>query len=521
MKKIKYILSFLIILCFSSIALTSCSDFLDEYSQHMIVAKSVKDLDEVLIGEGYIKSSVVSTGPSGTKVAGFFNILSDDVNTGSVGVETSKTWNSCLSGIFGYYAWQLRVGSNFNASSFSPDHATWDDHYKRINIINILLDEIEQMPHSLNEDLTTYLRVKGEAHFLRAYYYFTLANLYGDAYSPETASSKLCVPLKLTPYVEHDRNKDTQFTRASIAEVYSQIVSDLQSAEKFLIESPQDPKRYLHRASYEAVELLYSRVALYMQDWKTAENKASKVMNSQRAQLASFPSFENKAFLVRENPEILFSQGSNHLNTTDIFTARPGDFCVTKELRDLYSENDVRANCFFGTHASDSITLTNKYERGNSIQSHISDVFTLRTAEAYLNYAEACVMQKNKDSEARKAINLLCRNRIKNYVDITLSGEDLVREIRNERRRELCFEGHRWFDLRRYAVNTLFPYSRTICHIYHACGDAGVSYTQEYQLESNDPAYTFAIPEAVIKFDRVPMPDNFRPNRLPIKKEKE
>lgn len=36
-------------------------------------------------------------------------------------------------------------------------------------------------------------------------------------------------------------------------------------------------------------------------------------------------------------------------------------------------------------------------------------------------------------------------------------GEDLVNLIRDERRRELCFEGHRWFDLRRYAVNPKYP----------------------------------------------------------------
>ena len=119
-----------------SVALTttSCGDFLNEYSQDMVVAKTVYHLDEVLLGNGYIKSTIVESGPTIGNVAGFFNVLDDDVNTGSVGSETSKTWGNCLSNIFGCYAWQLRVGSNYNASNFSSDSYTWDNLYSRINV---------------------------------------------------------------------------------------------------------------------------------------------------------------------------------------------------------------------------------------------------------------------------------------------------------------------------------------------------------------------------------------------------
>lgn len=113
----------------------------------MIVAKSCSDLDEVLLGDVYIKSYQVSTGPSGGRCAGFFNVLDDDLSTGSVGSETSKTWGDCLASIFGYYAWQLRVGSNYNASYFQNDNVTYDDLYARINTINVILDEIVDLPH--------------------------------------------------------------------------------------------------------------------------------------------------------------------------------------------------------------------------------------------------------------------------------------------------------------------------------------------------------------------------------------
>ncbi len=495
--------------------LTSCSDFLNEYSQDRVVAKTVYHFDEVLLGSVYLKSYAITSGPSGRNTAGFFNILDDDVNTGSVGVETPKTWSDCLGGIFGYFAWQLRVGSNYNYSYFQPDNATWNDLYARINVCNIILDEIVDMPHTLDKDAAAFLRVQGETHFCRAYFYFTLANLYGDAYAPSTAADKLCVPLKLTPYVEHDRDKNTQFTRATVKEVYDQIVSDLTLAEQYLQESPQHNDHRLHRASYESVELLFSRVLLYMQNWEGAEEKAENLLKSPHARLSGLAQLESGPFLTESNPEILFSQGANNLSRENLFTGQPGDFCVTRQLRDLYSENDLRASCFFGAHVSDSVTLTAKYQR-TSLQLHISDVFTLRTAEAYLNKAEACAMQPGKESEACEALNTIRRNRITDAIDLHLDGEALVNEIRDERRRELCFEGHRWFDLRRYAVNERYPYSKSIVHAYHACGDFGVSSSKYYLLEENDPAYTFALPEDVIKFDRVPMPDNYRENRDPM-----
>ena len=99
----------------------------------------------------------------------------------------------------------------------------------------------------------------------------------------------------------------------------------------------------------ESVGLLLSRVYLYMQEWEKAEKEADEVMRSTAATLSSIQAFtSDKAFLTEDNPEILFSQGHNSLVTDLVFMARPGDFCVTKELYDMYDENDCRRDCFFG-----------------------------------------------------------------------------------------------------------------------------------------------------------------------------
>ena len=64
-----------------------------------------------------------------------------------------------------------------------------------------------------------------------------------------------------------------------------------------------------------------------------------------------------------------------------------------------------------------------------------------------------------------------------------LTGETLVNFIRNERRKELCFEGQRWFDLRRYGMPS---FSRMWAK-------------EVYTLKKNDPSYTMPIPEEVLR----------------------
>lgn len=516
----KYLLNiFLSILVLSG---TGCSDFLSEFSQDMVVAKTVQDLDELLIGSVYIPSYSKQYGMN-SGVCGFFNLLDDDINTVGTSLKGKVGYpfhTFSVQGMFGYYTWQEDVRYNFTKSSSSEDNATWDDLYRRINIVNVILDEIEDLPHEIEKDYADYLRVKGESHFLRAQFFFILANLYGDAYVPTTSAQKLCVPLKLTPYVEYDKEKDTQFERASVEEVYTQIVSDLLNAEKFLSESPQNPKRRLHRASFEAADLLLSRVYLYMQDWTNAELKAKKVMESNNFSLASLAEFSSEsAFLTENREEIIFSQGSNNItppSTTWSIYGRPSDYCVTRELYDMFEDTDVRKNSFFAINAlSDSVYLSNKYQRGET-KHHVSDALALRMSEAYLNYAEACAMQLGKETEATNVLNLFRNQRIKEHANSTYTNEELIEQIRNERRKELCFEGQRWFDLRRYAVCDRYPYSRDILHTFHEYSDnfQFVS-TVHYLLPAGDPAYTFGIPRKILDFDKEPMPDNPREKREP------
>lgn len=509
------------ILC---LGLGGCNDFLSEYSQDMVVPKTVDHFNELLIGEVYMQSRAIQYGMTSASCQ-FLNMLDDDINTtgtstqGNVG---NPSYKYTIDQMFGYYAWQKDIRYNFDHTYYMQDNATWNDLYHRINVINIMLNEIEDVPHSTDVEHAKYLRVKGEAHFLRAQAFLILANLYGDAYDPSTCASKLCVPLKLTPYVEYDPDADTQFSRASVKDVYGQIVRDLVSADSMLTASPQKEKLRLHRATWEAAALLLSRTYLYMQDWSNAEKQAERVMASSAFSLSTLQSLQSGApFLTSANPEIIFSQGSNCIGMLGgqggynySVAAVPSDYCVTRDLYDIYSDDDARKACFFNIEYTDSVALTNKYERVSV--NHISDALALRMSEAYLNYAEACAMQ-SKDSQANSVLSRFRRQRIVDYVDQTYSGAELAKQIRDERRRELCFEGHRWFDLRRYAVNKVYPYSRDIIHVFNRFSDANAFVnTVAYKLPAGDPAYTFPIPRAILDADKVPMPDNPREDRDPI-----
>lgn len=503
--------------------LCSCGDFLSEYSQDMVVPKSVTDIEEVLIGETYMKSTETSYGmDNGT--CGFFNMLDDDINT--VGVASTEKLGSydaytyVVNSMFGYYAWQQDVRYNYEHDSYNSDDGTWNDLYHRINVANILLAELEDVPHKTDEDAADYTRVKGEIMFLRAQFYFVLANLYGKPYNPETCSTDLSVPLKLTHYVEYDKDKDTQFERATVADIYSQVVSDLLQAETLLTESPQKTGSTLHRASWQAVDLLLSRVYLYMQDWASAEQKAKAVIDDTQFSLLGIANFtEGTPVLTASNREIIFSQGGNRLtpNRSSSLAAsvygNPSEYCVTRQLYALYDEKDVRRASYFGINSLSDSVYINKYEREVKLNS-VSDALAMRKSEAYLNYSEACAMQNGKEQQANEALNTLRRQRIEGWKDTTYTGQQLAEQIMLERRKELCFEGQRWFDLRRYAVRNRYPALTDILHVFNEYTDNGVFVRAHYYLlKSTDKSWTFAIPRAVLEADKTPMTDNERDQR--------
>lgn len=92
----------------------------------------------------------------------------------------------------------------------------------------------------------------------------------------------------------------------------------------------------------------------------------------------------------------------------------------------------------------------------------------------------------------------------------TKTGKDLVNFIRNERRLELCFEGHRWFDLRRYSVSPKYPETKPIRHEVRV-KDSGIAYGY-YELEAYpNGGWVLPIPTYELQFTDGNMVNNERP----------
>lgn len=486
-----------------------CKGFLEDYSQDLVVPKTVADLSEVLLGSGYLPSKEVNTLNEGT-MGWFLHILDDDVNT-VMSYNAIKGFQQMNPIYYGYFTWQMEVARNYEGTGLGNDNALWDGLYQRINAMNILLHELGNVSQSSEQDKLEAFRVEGECLFLRAQFYFVLVNVYANAYNPDNASITLGVPLKLTYYVEHDKEKETQFERTPVATVYEQMVADLKASIKCFQQSPQTSSYY--RASEEAARLLLSRVYLYMQDWENAKLAANDFLEKKSELLDYTTICDSVSVVISEDcPEVLFSQGS--LSIQSDFSGNGGDFCITRDLYQLYDTTDYRRDLYFASASrSDSIGLSRKYQMGKH-RSYVSDFYMLRTAEGYLNMAEACAMLDDA-SGASDYLNRLRHYRIKDYRDTLYSTKDIIEVVRNERRKELCFEGHRWFDLRRYAVCKKAPFKKTIEHVF-AVYDWDyknlLKYGEVYQLEEDDLAYTFAIPKSVLEFD-TGMPDNLREKR--------
>jgi starch-binding outer membrane protein, SusD/RagB family len=124
----------------------------------------------------------------------------------------------------------------------------------------------------------------------------------------------------------------------------------------------------------------------------------------------------------------------------------------TQDLLNLYNKNqDVRYSSYFtniaGREAGENIVT--KYTDVSSSNPGLSDIVLLRAGEILLSRAEAYANLGLED-KAIADLNTLRSNRIENYVAVNgLSGQDLKNAIITERRMELAYEGHRYFDIKR------------------------------------------------------------------------
>ena len=349
------------------------------------------------------------------------------------------------------------IGQELNADRA---HMNVWGNYGSINQANIILAEIDEV----EGDATRKNRIKGEAYFLRALYYFDLAKIYGYEPGKEVNGWNSSVIIRTTPTLSFS---DADFkARSTNREVYDLIQSDLNTAISLLPVAAKGTAG-IYRVTKGAAEALLARVYLYDSKFSEAAAMASQAMATfglanDGTGLAT-PANYVSSFSTYPNPESLFEveirsvdwstvDGVNNSMctlTANVFSSAQFIVTASNELLAAYETGDVRKDTWVATTrtgASGTVYRSAKWlgTKGDFLE----NLPILRAAELYLIRAEA-KYRTSDAAGARADLNALRSKRGLAAVDATLAGNDLFDQILKERRLEFALEGHRWFDLKR------------------------------------------------------------------------
>ena len=309
----------------------------------------------------------------------------------------------------------------------------WANAYESINQANLILDNIAVVTsNEANKN-----RVEGEAKFLRALNYFDLVRFWGVPYQAGMNNDQPGVPLRLMGRI--DFSEDLSAPRASVENVYEQILKDLEDSYTLLEKS-----NGIFADRY-AAQALRARVYLQQGNYAAARDAANDVIENSGHSLVTTYSeaFNNDA----DSVESLFAfQVTNQTGENDLVLfyasqgngGRGGDITINDTYLNLFmSQNDDRAT-FFDPNSDDRLTAKYTNQFGN--------IEVFRLAEMYLIRAEGNLIENTAVGNTTiEDINII-RERAKAE---PLTGMITQETILLERQRELAFEGFLLHDIRR------------------------------------------------------------------------
>ncbi|MCG1035710.1 RagB/SusD family nutrient uptake outer membrane protein [Polaribacter sargassicola] len=347
-----------------------------------------------------------------------------------------------------------RFVSNYNYSIISTNgdvEGVWNNLYKNINAANTILNFADNGAISGATDAELD-EIRGHAYAIRGMAHFDLVRTFAFPYSTTDASvasgadgngGHLGVPL-LNNY-----EQERYTSRATVAEVYAQVIADLTTAESLL---PTTVYSYSSKFNVTAVKALLARVYLYKEDYTNAFNTAKEVTQDSQYSLTSNASYSSDWNGSVSSTEALLqlpafsndhngfdSLGSIYVKDGDDGNGGYGDLIPTSDIKDLYSSTDVRADWF---REVDGIEYNFKFPFGWT-----NDVPLIRISEMYLIMAEAAGNGAGSISEGQSALDAIKQRADVNASATTATGATLVQAALLERRKELAFEGHRLYDI--------------------------------------------------------------------------
>ncbi len=399
-----------------------------------------------------------------------------------------------------------RFGFNHRWDGFLSDDYSirdiWQGYYAALANINSFINNHSLVDTPTDTDKSLMNQYVGEAYLMRAFYYHQLILRFAKSYDAATASTDLGVPLVL------DFDVTLRPPRATVAQVYAQILSDIQQAKTKLPAVTGSPVKT--RINKDAVLALESRVYLHMKNYNEVITAAQNLISTNRYPLISSTAAFETMWKNDSGTEIITqlqastpselptsSNSQNFLNYQSGTQRYWPDWIPQQWVVDIYSNDDIRKNVYLknlpikiqGTDYT--VYLLNKYP-GNpalftgAISNYQHKPIMFRIAETYLNMIEA--QYHTNPSAALTSLNSF--RLVRGLGPVSLSGTALYEEIKNERTRELLAEGMRLNDLKRWNDPVV---RRTPQNM----GPIIVSPANQYHLlnkPANDPKFVWAIP---------------------------
>lgn len=436
MKKMKRHIAHLTLIF--TLLLTACDDFLVKYPHDALpIENAFKTQDDIEVALRGVYSAFKSSAYYGRNFIVVPDLMTDQVM--SV-LGFSNEYESV-------YHW------DYSASDENVT-ASWQIMYQVIGRSNTIIENADEV----SGDKIALDHMKGQAYAARALAHFDLLRLFGTKYIPFTGDRDLGIPYKLT-FSQGDVPRDV------MDEVYKNVIDDLKTSIQLMDEELATQVEYLTPAAAKA---LLARVYLYKKEYQLAVDYATEIINDYDYKLSTGNDFRNM-WRFDEGDEIIWKIG---LTTTDAAGNTPGssyyndaqglpnpDYTPTNNFLSLFTSNDIRNETYF-------VTEPTKYDNNTRIMTMVykyptNPAFTgiananganmpkpIRFAEMYLIRAEAYAML-TEASKAWDDIVTLRENRIDNYNGGNQPA-DIMAEIKLERKREFAFEGHLWFDYKRW-----------------------------------------------------------------------
>lgn len=354
-----------------------------------------------------------------------------------------------------------------------PEHnatyeaSIWKSGYEVVSSANYLITYGEKYLETCKEsDKDHLMQVIGWAYLLRSMAIFDLCRVYAQTYTHTPDASHIGVPL-----VDHIPGFDDEIERSTVAEDYDFILNGVKKAVSYL-ESVTSPYTASTLSDYSKIHVsltsadaFLARVYLTMEDWENAEKHSAKVMETVR--LSGRDEYVNmfrnpRKYIGEESIFRLdpYGHSTSFLSKYDP-TSTNTDFSPDPKFIDSFSSDDVRKELFyyipedienevFHGRTYEACCKHLRYKSNSSDDDKHPLEFVFRASEMYLTHAEAVCKGGGSLEEAAKDVRAIMERATGKPVSFAFSSQsDLERIIENERAKELCNEGHSFFDFKR------------------------------------------------------------------------